>query len=191
MVHRQHRCEWGITPIVAALVWLLVSSLMSSAAWCGELTLHLEVDARDLPRRLLHTRMRIPCNPGPLTLWYPKWIPGTHAPSGPLDTVGGLRLTTPDGQAIAWHRDEVELYRLTCQMPAGTHEVQVELDTICNAPAVEASGHLSYGNALVGIINWPTCLLYPDGATADETQIALALRLAADLEARHGPEVER
>ena len=55
--------------------------------------------------------------------------------------------------------------------------MHVELDTICNAPAVEASGHLSYGNALVGIINWPTCLLYPDGATADETRVALTLRL--------------
>src|SRR5208283_5149739 len=28
-----------------------------------------------------------------------------------------------------------------------------------------------------GIINWPTCLLYPDGATADESRMALALRL--------------
>ena len=72
---------------------------MSRAAAGGESTLHLEVDARDLPRRLLHTKMRIPCKPGPLVLWYPKWIPGTHAPSGPLDTVGGLRLATPEGRA--------------------------------------------------------------------------------------------
>ena len=157
--------------------WLLTSSLMSYAAMGEEVALFIEVDARDLPRRLLHTTMRIPCNPGPFNLWYPKWIPGTHAPCGPLDTVGGLKLTTPEGRAIIWHRDEVELYRLKCEIPAGTHELHVQLDTICNAPAVEASGHLSYGNALVGIVNWPTCVLYPDGATADETRVALVLRL--------------
>ena len=59
-------------------------------------TIVLDVDARELPRRLVHTRMRIPCQPGPLALWYPKWIPGTHAPSGPLDTIGGLRIETAD-----------------------------------------------------------------------------------------------
>ena len=114
--------------------------------------------------------VRIPCEPGPLALWYPKWIPGTHAPSGPLDTIGGLRLETPDGTAIPWRRDPVELYRVTCEVPAGVREVVARLDTICNAAAVEASGHLSYGNASLGIINWPTCLLYPEGPTARETQ---------------------
>ena len=67
----------------------------------------------------------------------------------------------------------------------------VRLDTICNAPAVEASGHLSYGNALVGIINWPTCLLYPEGPTADETQVRLGAPPAPEMEVRHGPQVER
>ena len=71
----------------------------------------------------------------------------------------------------------MELYRVTCQVPSGVHEIQARLDTICNAPAAEASGHLSYGNASVGIINFPTCLLYPEGPTAKETRVELALRL--------------
>src|SRR4051812_21315828 len=170
-----------------------ISSVMSivTAAWClvmpgtsrdssaAETALRIEVDARDLPRRLLHTTIRIPCEPGPLALWYPRWIPGTHAPSGPLETIGGLRLETPDGKAIAWRRDPVELYRVTCEVPAGVRQVVARLDTICNAAAVAASGHLSYGNASLGIINWPTCLLYPEGPTARETQVRLGLKLPA------------
>jgi predicted metalloprotease with PDZ domain len=140
-------------------------------------TLRIEVDARDLPRRLLHTRLHVPCEPGAMALWYPMWIPGTHAPSGPLETIGGLRIRTPDGAEIPWRRDQVELYRFTCAVPSGTHEVVVTLDTICNAPGVEASGHLSYGNGSVGTINWPTCLLYPEGPTADETTVSVSLRL--------------
>jgi predicted metalloprotease with PDZ domain len=162
-------------PIVAA--WLLVAAGISSAGTAAETSLHIEVDARDLPRRLLHTTIRVPCEPGRLALWYPKWIPGTHAPSGPLETIGGLRLETPAGTAIPWRRDPVELYRVTCDVPAGTREIVARLDTICAEAAVAAAGYLSYGNASLGIINWPTCLLYPEGPTARETQVRLGLRL--------------
>src|SRR5262249_13566923 len=72
--------------------------------------LEAEVDARDLPRRLLHADIKVPCRPGPLKLWYPKWIPGTHAQQGPLANIGGLRIETPAGKPLRWQRDEVELY---------------------------------------------------------------------------------
>jgi len=140
-------------------------------------TLKIEVDARELPRRLLHSRITIPVAPGLLALWYPKWIPGAHAPSGPLDSVGGLRIETAEGRALPWDRDELELYRIHCEVPSGCHEIVVHLDTICTTPAVEASGHLSYGNGSLGILNWATCLVYPSGSTAHETRVELALRL--------------
>lgn len=159
------------------LYLFMISCVFQTLAKAAECDLRIEVDARDLPRRLLHTNLKIACKPGPLSLWYPKWIPGTHAPCGPLDTVGGLRLTTDDGRTIAWHRDPLELYRVSCIVPEGCREIHIQLDTICNAPAVDASGHLSFGNGSVGIINWPTCLLYPEGPTAQETRVHLALRL--------------
>jgi predicted metalloprotease with PDZ domain len=139
--------------------------------------IQIDLDARDLPRHLLHARLKISCEPGRLALWYPKWIPGTHAPCGPLDTIGGLRIETSGGKTIPWHRDQVELYRLTCEVPENTREIWVQLDTICNAPAVNASGHLSYGNGSLGIINWPTCLLYPEGPSVQDIQVSASLRL--------------
>jgi predicted metalloprotease with PDZ domain len=151
--------------------------LLPANSQAAESTIEIAVDARDLPRRLLHSRISIGCEPGPLVLWYPKWIPGTHAPCGPVDTMAGLKIETADGKVIAWRRDPIELYRMNCEVPPGTHELHVELDTICNAPAVDASGHLSYGNGSLGIINWPTCLLYPGRPSANETQVRLALRL--------------
>ena len=44
---------------------------------------HLNVDATELPRRLLHATMQFPVKPGPMSLLYPKWIPGEHGPTGP------------------------------------------------------------------------------------------------------------
>jgi predicted metalloprotease with PDZ domain len=174
---RRERLPLDVSIVSAA--WLLIGICASSDGLGAETSLRIEVDARDLPRRLLHTTIRVPCEPGKLALWYPKWIPGTHSPSGPLETIGGLRLEAPDGAVIDWRRDPVELYRVTCEVPPGAREVVARLDTICNTAAVEASGHLSYGNASLGIINWPTCLLYPEGPTARETQVRLDLRLPA------------
>jgi len=140
-------------------------------------TLQIEVDARDLPRRLLHSRIQVPCQAGKLKLWYPKWVPGTHGPYGPVQNVGGLRVQTPEGKTVDWRRDEAEAYRVECDVPEGTHEITVELDTICNQAADHAAGYLSYGNRLVGIINWSTCLIYPEGPPCDDIQAHLSLRL--------------
>ena len=35
----------------------------------------LAVDASESPRQIWHARLEIPAKPGPLTLYYPKWIP--------------------------------------------------------------------------------------------------------------------
>jgi predicted metalloprotease with PDZ domain len=140
-------------------------------------TLSLEVDARDLPRRLLHADLRVPCQAGKLRLWYPKWVPGTHAPSGPIQNIGGLRIETGDGKTLEWRRDDVELYCVTCTVPAGATEVRVRLDYICNEASVGASGHSSYGNASLGVVNWSNCLVYPEGPSADATRVHLRLQL--------------
>src|SRR3974390_3453064 len=53
--------------------------------------MELSVDATEAPRKLLHARLVIPASPGPLTLCYPRWIPGEHAPSGPITDLAGLK----------------------------------------------------------------------------------------------------
>ncbi len=169
----------GVWPL-ASLTLLGLGSIcfVGSSAFAGSgPTLRIEVDARDLPRRLLHTRIHVPCQPGKLGLWYPKWIPGTHAPSGPIQDVAGLRLETTDGKVVPWRRDDGEVFKVECDVPGGVHEIVARLDVICNGPAVEASGHLSYGNNSVGMINWSNCLLYPDGLSCDDIMARLSLRL--------------
>src|SRR5262249_57122858 len=82
-----------------------------------------------------------------------------------------------DGKSLAWRRDEIEPCRVECDVPVGVHTIAARLDTICNRPAVDAAGYLSYGNHSVGIINWNTCLLYPEGRPCDDIQVHLSLRL--------------
>ncbi|MBI3407346.1 MAG: M61 family metallopeptidase [Planctomycetes bacterium] len=136
--------------------------------------IQMEVDARDLPRLLLHTRLTIPCQPGKLKLWFPKWIPGVHAPAGPIGDIGGLRIETPDGKVVPWERDEVALHSITCKVPDGVKEVRVKLDTIASR-----SGGGCSGNSLVGLINWNHCLFYPEGMPCSDIPVQLKLQLPA------------
>jgi predicted metalloprotease with PDZ domain len=163
--------------VVPLLTSLLIDAAAPLAMAGSGPTLGIDVDARDLPRRLVHTRLQVPCQPGELKLWFPKWIPGTHEPCGPVQNVGGLYLETSDGKKLDWQRDEVDLWRISCQVPEGVHQITARLDTICNEPAVLAAGYLTYGNSSVGIINWSTCLLYPEGPSSDDTDVRLTLHL--------------
>src|SRR5579872_1756157 len=51
----------------------------------------------------------MPVEPGALTLYYPQWIPGDHAPDGPIGDMMGLEITAR-GKRLAWSRDEVDMF---------------------------------------------------------------------------------
>src|SRR6202012_1345205 len=91
------------------------------------LPISLQVDATDLARKLLHSHLSIPATPGPLTLYYPKWIPGEHPPPGHIDSVVGMKFAV-NGQPIPWRRDLVDLYAFHCEIPAGASHLEIDLD---------------------------------------------------------------
>ena len=70
----------SIKPLVAAIL-----ASITLAAQAADLTVRL--DARDIARKHVHTDITLAARPGALTLVFPKWIPGEHAPTGPLDTM--------------------------------------------------------------------------------------------------------
>src|SRR6476661_6908753 len=88
----------------------------SGAVWGQEKpAVKLEVDLRDATRRVYHSKMEFPVTAGPLTLVYPKWIPGEHAPNGPIVDVTGLHFRG-NGKEITWRRDVVDLYAFHCEI---------------------------------------------------------------------------
>src|ERR1700722_18175031 len=64
----------------------------------------LTADLRDVGQKIFKVHEVIPVRPGPLVLLYPKWIPGEHGPTGTLDGVAGVRITS-SGQPVPWGRD--------------------------------------------------------------------------------------
>ncbi len=53
----------------------------------------LHLDASQVWRGLIYVHETIPVQPGPFTLVYPKWVPGEHGPTGPIDELAMLRIT--------------------------------------------------------------------------------------------------
>ncbi|MES2572021.1 MAG: M61 family peptidase, partial [Verrucomicrobiota bacterium] len=164
-----------VLPLLLALFLAIAAG--SHAAPPPPPEIQVEVDAREISRSLLHARLEIPAAPGHLTLWYPKWIPGIHAPGGPVQNLAGLRFETLQGETIPWRRDDEEMHRFHLEVPAGVERVVAKLDYICNQPSVNSSGIDSYGNSLLGVINWNTVLLYPEGVSIDAASATVRLQL--------------
>src|SRR5471030_1712836 len=81
--------------------------------------IRLAVDATDLARAIFQVRESVPvAGPGPITLLYPKWLPGNHSPTGPIDKLAGLSITA-GGAPVAWRRDPVDMYAFHVDVPAG------------------------------------------------------------------------
>lgn len=158
-----------------SLVLLFISGYLFAGEQAPAIT--LEVDARELPRKLVHSTIDIPCQAGTLRLWYPLWFPGSHGPHGRVEDIGGFRVETTDGRTLPWKRDEVNLHCVSVQIPEGLAAVKVKLDSICNSIDLDAGGIYTFGNKSLGVINWNTCLIYPEGPRADDQPVNLRLRL--------------
>src|SRR5258708_627840 len=135
----------------------------------------ISLDAREAPRKILHARLTIPVKPGPLTLVYPKWIPGEHGPTGPITDLAGLRFTAA-GKTIAWRRDDVEMYAFHLEVPAGAGMLDAALDFLLPA-TTEGFSSAASSDASLAVLSWNQVLLYPEGYRSDDLTYAASLRL--------------
>lgn len=92
----------------------------------------VSVDATEAPRKIFHVRLTIPAKPGTLTLYYPKWIPGEHGPTGPVQDLAGLKFSA-DGKSLVWRRDLLDGWTFHVEVPAGASSVEASLDFISPA----------------------------------------------------------
>ena len=145
--------------------------------------IEVEVDLTAVARRVVHTKLTIPANPGPLTLYYPKWIPGTHSPVGPVADQAGLRITA--GSAV-----------LLCDVGAGRFEASVVQRTgtgfelVSTVDSTAAAG-LAVDAALAEHLATVTAsLTEPAAATVpDRRQTTLGAAHAAVQALAHAPAV--
>jgi predicted metalloprotease with PDZ domain len=161
---------------MAGLKLNLVPLVILSPALFAQVTpIQLNVDASEAPRRLLHATMQFPVKPGPMSLLYPKWIPGEHAPTGPIEDLAGVRMTA-NGQPVPWHRDDVDIYEFHLNVPPGVSTLDVALDFISPPEAAGFSSGASNTSQLA-VLSWNQLLLYPKGVPVDQLQYKANLKV--------------
>src|SRR5437588_1970282 len=150
--------------LAVVTVLLFQSATIKANVAPGPIT--LSVDATEAPRKIFHARMTIPVNPGPLTLVYPKWIPGEHGPTGPIINLAGLKFMA-GGKTIPWRRDDVEMYAFHLDVPAGVNTLEASLDFLSPTYAGGLTAGASTTSHLA-IVTWNQLVLYPDGANVSD-----------------------
>ena len=148
---------------------------LSDASYPGTLT--LRVDLTDAPRKIFKVRETIPVKPGPLTLSYPKWIPGEHGPTGTIDGVTGMKITG-NSQRIAWKRDLLDMYSLHLDVPAGVNTLDIDFQFLSPTGGGNFGAGVSATPRLV-ILEWNQVLFYPAGYRTARINIAPSIKLPA------------
>lgn len=140
-------------------------------------TITVALDARETPRKLLHARETLTVTPGALTLVYPKWLPGEHAPDGAVDDLVGLKFSA-GGKTLSWRRDPVDQFAFHLDVAQGVDTLDVSLDFLS---AIGAGGFSSASSetAHLGIYSWNQVVLYPQGARTDDLMFRASMQLPA------------
>src|SRR5437868_6547324 len=142
----------------------------SVSAAFAQTAMTLTLDATNAARNMLHTRLTLAVRPGPLTLFYPKWIPGEHTPTGTIDDLVGLKLSA-GGKPITWRRDDVEMFAFHCDIPQGVTVLNVTFDDVSQTETT--------ASAKLARIKWNRVLVYPEGTNSDAIRVKASLKLPA------------
>jgi predicted metalloprotease with PDZ domain len=153
-----------ITPIVAP----------RDVPYPGEI--QLTVDASDTARRIVRVHETV-SGIGPDTvLLYPKWLPGTHAPEGPIDKIAGIRITAK-GAPVSWTRDPVDVNAFRVHAGRGVGTIDVDFDYL--SPTSSEVGAMEISRDVL-MIEWNEVVLYPAGYFARQIPVQASLTLPAD-----------
>jgi predicted metalloprotease with PDZ domain len=128
--------------------------------------IQITADLTDAPRKLYHAEVDIPVKPGPVALTTPKWIPGNHRPTGPVDDITGV-VFTANGKVLPWRRDDEDLYEFHVTVPAGVTTLHAHLDCIVTARISQK----------LAVLEWEKLLLYPANTPVKEIAIQPSVKV--------------
>ena len=122
-------------------------------------TIKLTVDATDLQQGIFKAKETIPVTAGPLTLLYPKWLPGNHSPSGTIEKVAGLAITA-GGKTLAWKRDTIDVFAFHVDIPTGVKSIDVQFQFL--SATTGAMGRIVMTPEMLNL-QWVSNAVYPAG----------------------------
>ncbi|PYP81057.1 MAG: peptidase M61 [Gemmatimonadetes bacterium] len=157
---------------VLALLATLVSVIPSERSESRDLhfapPITLRVDATDVERAIFRVSETIPVTrPGALTLLFPKWVPGNHAPTARIERLAGL-VVRAGGKRLQWLRDPVDMHAFHVVVPSGTSALDVSFEYL--SATSESDGRVVMTPEMLNL-QWFSLVLYPAGLAAREIAV--------------------
>jgi predicted metalloprotease with PDZ domain len=135
----------------------------------------IQADLTDLDHQIIRVRQTVPVSAGPLVLQYPKFIPGNHADTGPIQLISGVTVTG-NGQRIEWVRDTVDPHAFHLDIPAGVSSIEVAFEWLTQPS--NAVWRVVMTPEMVNL-QWEKALLYPAGYAHSRITFAPSVKLPA------------
>lgn len=136
--------------------------------------LRLTIDATDIARGVVSGRLTLQVSgPGPMTLLYPKWMPGYHSPQNPIELFAGLRIEA-GGKPLDWRRDPVEVYAFHVVVPEGIDALDASFQFL--SPTASSQGDVVVTDDMLNL-QWGRVLLYPAGHFSRQILVEPSLTL--------------
>ncbi|QTC88865.1 M61 family metallopeptidase [Brevundimonas pondensis] len=132
-----------------------------------------EVDATDVERKIVRVRQTIPVTAGPLVLLYPKFLPGNHAATGPIQLISGVTVTS-GATRIDWLRDTIDPNAFHIDVPQGVSEIVVEFQWLTQPD--NSTWRVVMTPEMINL-QWEKALLYPAGYRSTGITFAPSIRL--------------
>ena len=141
----------------------------------------LEIDASDVARGLYRVKQTVPVPAGrdKLILQLPQWLPGNHAPRGPINLIADIRFEA-DGKPVQWTRDPVEVHAFHIPLPAGTKQVTASF--VHTSPLQSGQGRVTMTQEMLNL-QWEKMSLYPAGHYVRQIKVAPSVTFPAGWEA--------
>jgi predicted metalloprotease with PDZ domain len=136
-------------------------------------TIQLSVDGSQPAQGIMRVHEVIPAKPGPLILLYPRWLPGNHSPSGPLDLLAGLSFHA-GSTTLTWTRDPVDVYAFHINVPNGAHEVTADFQYL--SPTQGNQGRVVATDVILNL-EWNAVVLYPAGYFSRRIPVSAELKV--------------
>ncbi|HEX7369268.1 MAG TPA: peptidase M61 [Rhodanobacteraceae bacterium] len=172
--------------LAAVVAFGFVAAFAANTAWAGAAdahiappqdtpypgTIQINVDASDTRQGIFRVHETIPVQAGELTLLYPKWIPGDHSPSGPIDMLAGLKITA-NGKLLPWKRYKYDVYAFKVDVPQGVSDIDVDFQYLSGR---SSHSFIQMTDKMLSL-EWNTVSLYPAGHYSRDITFAPSVEL--------------
>ena len=141
-----------------------IASLVFASSAVQSVPIKLDVDATDIGRNIIRVVEELPATD---LVRFPKWMPGDHAPDGPLRNAIMFHAFA-DGKEIKWRRDGVDLYDIHLDIPQGAQRLRLEF--------IDGEAIGDVATSLLGRIKWGHAIFLPKGPV-DRIPVRVTLKV--------------